>query len=137
MSVATQTLSGEAAADFDFRDTACGACGGENAELIGWRGGDAHHGGEGVRTRIVQCRACSHIYPNPMPYPACSLDELYTDTEDYFHGHDVERKKQKALEQMADFEKTLGYRGRYLDIACGRGESLWAAREARWDYEGV
>jgi len=137
MSAASETLPAEAKADFDFRDSVCGACGGVNAEVIGWRGGDAHHGGAGVRTRIVQCRACSHIYPNPMPYPACSLDDLYTDTDDYFHGHDLEAKKQHALQKMAYFEKTLGHRGRYLDIACGRGESLWAGREAGWDYEGV
>src|SRR5688500_20373616 len=128
MSASAETLPAEATAGFDFRDSVCGACGRENAGLIGWRGGDAHHGGAGVRTRIVQCRACSHIYPNPMPYPACSLDELYTDTEDYFHGHDVERKKQKALEQMADFEKTLGYRGRYLDIACEIGRATCSER---------
>lgn len=137
MSAATQTLSGEVAADFDFRPTVCGACGSENAELIGWRGGDAHHGGSGVRTRIVRCRDCSHIYPNPMPYPARSLDDLYTDTDDYFHGHDVEAKKHNGLEKMAYFEKILGHRGRYLDVACGRGESLWAGRESGWEYEGV
>jgi SAM-dependent methyltransferase len=122
---------------FDFRPTVCGACGSDEAKLLGWRGGDAHHGGAGIRTRIVRCRACSHIYPNPMPYPARSLDDLYTDTDDYFHGHDVEAKKQGALEKMAYFEQTLGHRGRYLDVACGRGESLWAARESGWEYEGV
>jgi ubiquinone/menaquinone biosynthesis C-methylase UbiE len=122
---------------FDFRQTVCGACGSDRAKLLGWRGGDAHHGGAGLRTRIVRCRECSHIYPNPMPYPARSLDDLYTDTDDYFQGHDVEAKKQSALEKMRYFEQTLGHRGRYLDVACGRGESLWAARESGWEYEGV
>ncbi|HEX8634414.1 MAG TPA: class I SAM-dependent methyltransferase [Pyrinomonadaceae bacterium] len=126
-----------ASAAFDFRPTACGACGGERARLLGWRGGAAHHGGAGVRTRIVRCLDCSHIYPNPMPFPARSLDDLYTDTDDYFQGHDVEAKKQSALQKMAYFEQTLGRRGRYLDVACGRGESLWAARESGWEYEGV
>ncbi|HYG10066.1 MAG TPA: class I SAM-dependent methyltransferase [Pyrinomonadaceae bacterium] len=142
----TTPASGDAAATrapdkpasvFDFRPTACGACGGERARLLGWRGGDAHHGGAGVRTRIVRCLDCSHIYPNPMPFPARSLDDLYTDTDDYFQGHDVDAKKQSALDKMAYFEKTLGRRGRYLDVACGRGESLWAARESGWEYEGV
>jgi len=127
----------DAASAFDFRPTVCGACGGERARLLGWRGGDAHHGGAGVRTRIVRCLDCSHIYPNPMPFPARSLDDLYTDTDDYFQGHDVDAKKQSALDKMAYFEKTLGRRGRYLDVACGRGESLWAARESGWEYEGV
>ena len=134
---ALKETQNEAASAFDFRPTVCGACGGDRAKLFGWRGGDAHHGGAGVRTRIVRCSDCSHIYPNPMPFPARSLDDLYTDTDDYFHGHDVEEKKQSALEKMAYFEQTLGHRGRYLDVACGRGESLWAARESGWEYEGV
>jgi len=122
---------------FEFRPVVCGACGSDHPKLLGWRGGDAHHDRAGVRTRIVRCAECSHIYPNPMPFPACSLDELYTDTDDYFHGHDVEAKKRIALQRMAYFEKRLGHRGRYLDVACGRGESLWAARESGWEYEGV
>jgi SAM-dependent methyltransferase len=137
MSAANETFSVEMAAPFDFRSIVCGACGSDRANLLGWRGGDAHHGGSGIRTRIVRCRDCSHIYPNPMPFPAGSLQDLYTDTDDYFHGHDVEAKKQSALEKMAYFEKTLGHRGRYLDVACGRGESLWAGRESGWEYEGV
>jgi ubiquinone/menaquinone biosynthesis C-methylase UbiE len=122
---------------FVFREVTCGACGGGRSKLLGWRGGAAHHAGAGLRTRIVRCLDCSHIYPNPMPFPARSLDDLYTDTDEYFHGHDVEAKKQAALQRMTYFEQKLGGRGRYLDVACGRGESLWAARESGWEYEGV
>jgi ubiquinone/menaquinone biosynthesis C-methylase UbiE len=129
--------SESATGDFVFREVACGACGGERSKPLGWRGGDAHHAGAGLRTRIVRCLDCSHIYPNPMPFPARSLDDLYTDTEEYFQGHDLEEKKQSALEKMACFEQMLGRRGRYLDVACGRGESLWGARESGWEYEGV
>jgi ubiquinone/menaquinone biosynthesis C-methylase UbiE len=135
--VENQPVERESEKDFDFREVACGACGSERSKLLGWRGGEAHHDGAGERTRIVRCLDCSHIYPNPMPFPARSLDELYTDTDEYFHGHDVEAKKQHALDKMAYFEKMLGRRGRYLDVACGRGESLWAARESGWEYEGV
>lgn len=122
---------------FDFRPTVCGACGGDRAKLFGWRGGDAHHDGAGVRTRIVRCLDCSHIYPNPMPFPARSLDDLYTDLDGYFSGHNVEAKKANALENMRSIERQLGRRGRYLDVGCGLGENLWAARESGWEYEGV
>jgi SAM-dependent methyltransferase len=122
---------------FDFRAVPCGACGSERVRVMGWRGGSAHHGGAGVRTRIVRCADCSHIYPNPMPFPARGLDELYTDTDEYFHGHDLEAKKQGALERLRRAEQLLGRRGRYLDVACGRGEHLWAAHALGWEYEGV
>lgn len=131
---ATTTAASQA---FDFRPVACGACGSDRPKLLGWRGGDAHQSGAGVRTRIVRCEECSHIYPNPMPFPARGLDELYTDPEDYFHGQDLESKKPYALETLRTIERTLGRRGRYLDVACGLGENLWAARELGWEYEGV
>jgi SAM-dependent methyltransferase len=137
MSVLKESLSAEKKGDFTFREIVCGVCGSDRPKVLGWRGGDAHHSKAGIRTRIVRCAECSHIYPNPMPFPARSLDDLYTDTDDYFHGHDLELKKQAGLEKMAYFEKALGHRGRYLDIACGRGESLWAARESGWEHEGV
>ena len=124
-------------AAFDFRPVACGACGADQPKHLGWRGGDAHQNGAGVRTRVVRCGVCTHVYPNPMPFPARGLDELYTNPEEYFHGQDVEAKKPVALELLRTIERTLGRRGRYLDVACGQGENLWAARELGWEYEGV
>ena len=77
------------------------------------------------------------MYPNPMPFPIEGLDALYVETESYFAGHDVAQKKRVGREQLRRFEGELGRRGRFLDIGCGRGEYLWAARvaQARFSLE--
>ena len=122
---------------FEFNHIACPVCQSDEPKFLGWRGGEAHHAKLGIKTAIVRCRKCSHQYPNPMPFPKNGLDKLYTDTEDYFRGHDVERKKQSGLTLMKEFENRLGGRGRSLDVGCGVGEILWAAKESGWEYEGV
>ncbi len=38
---------------------------------------------------------------------------------------------------MKSFEKRLGRKGDFLDIGCGRGELIWAARESQWNYQGI
>lgn len=121
---------------FEFKNINCPICGCDDSRLLGWRGGDAHHNGSGVKTAVVRCAKCTHQYPNPMPFPM-DLNELYTGADDYFKGHSVERKKQLGLDLIAKFEAKLGRKGRFLDIGCAAGEFLWAAKEAGWDYDGV
>lgn len=123
---------------FDFRQINCPICDSNKTKFLGWRGGEAHHSGSGVKTSIVRCLNCSHQYPNPMPFPkGDNLDDLYVNAEDYFRGHDFEGKKQAGLDLMKNFEQRLGRKGRFLDVGCGVGEYLWAAKEAGWEYEGV
>jgi SAM-dependent methyltransferase len=72
-----------------------------------------------------------------MPFPRGDLAALYTDTEEYFSAHDVEGKKRMGGELLKIVETKLGHKGSLLDLGCGRGELLWAAREAGWNTEGV
>lgn len=122
---------------FEFREIRCPACGGDSNKFEGWRGGRAHHSGAGELTSIVRCRACTHQFPNPMPFPKGDLNDLYVDAGSYFSGHDVDAKKRSGLELMAEFERRIGRKGAFLDVGCGMGENLWAARECGWDAEGV
>ena len=122
---------------FIFREIPCPVCGENDFRLLGSRGGRAHQNGAGVECSIVRCRRCSHQYPNPMPFPSGTLDEVYTDAEHYFQGHDIEVKKNLGLLGMREFESRVGYKGRFLDVGCGVGQLLWAARESGWDAVGV
>jgi ubiquinone/menaquinone biosynthesis C-methylase UbiE len=122
---------------FEFKEIPCPVCDNNESQFCGWRGGDAHQRGIGVKTAIVRCKNCSHQYPNPMPFPKVDLAEVYVDAEEYFHGHDVEVKKQNGLHLMQEFEQKLGKRGRFLDVGCGIGELLWAAKKSGWEAEGV
>ncbi len=122
---------------FIFREILCPVCESDKSKLLGWRGGKAHQRGAGIKTAIVRCLGCSHQYPNPMPFPSGDLDEVYIDAKEYFHGHDSERKKQNGLGLMSEFEKKLGKKGHFLDVGCGVGELLWAAKELEWDYAGI
>lgn len=122
---------------FEFREIACPVCQKNDAKFLGWRGGEAHHSGEGIKTAIVRCRNCSHQYPNPMPFPAISLDEVYVNADEYFRGQELEATKKISLDLMKQFEQRVGKRGKFLDVGCGIGELLWAAKESGWESEGV
>jgi 2-polyprenyl-3-methyl-5-hydroxy-6-metoxy-1,4-benzoquinol methylase len=123
--------------EFELRETPCAICGSSSRKHLGWRGGAAHHDRRGVRLEIVRCNTCTHLYPHPMPFPRAGLGSLYTDPDDYFSAHDVEDKKKLGREIMRTVENRLQRRGALLDVGCGRGEVLWAAGQAGWEFEGL
>ena len=67
-----------------------------------------------------------------MPFPKVDLGVLYSDADEYFQNHELEEKKNNALGIMRDFETRLGKKGKILDVGCGRGELVWAAKESGW-----
>lgn len=128
---------------WEFRDEACKVCAGRDFRVLGSRGGAAHRSGAGEKTRIVKCRTCHLIFPNPMPYPA-GEDTRYANVSGYFE--DVMTVTDEGQRQLGDklareAERLLGGRvpergGRFLDVGCGRGEVVAAAQARGWDAEG-
>jgi hypothetical protein len=75
--------------NFTFEKIDCPVCENDNPKFCGWRGGEAHQNGAGVKTAIVRCQNCSHQYPNPMPFPSGDLSDMYVDADEYFRAHEI------------------------------------------------
>ena len=121
---------------FEFAKLPCACCGSADARTLGERGGDAHRSGRGLRSTVVRCRGCGHMYPQPMPMVR-NPNLLYHAPEEYFAHHDPKAKTARYAALLRVLERRLGRRGRLLDIGSGRGELLCAATALGWRAEGV
>ena len=114
----------------------CPVCGSSDAAFLGTRGGRSHRTGQGVEARIVRCSSCHLVYSRPAVLP---LGNPYADLEphDYFESHPPPEKRTQGLRLIRTAEEILGRKGRLLELGCGRGDLLFAAREQGWQVEGV
>jgi SAM-dependent methyltransferase len=97
--------------------------------------------------RIVKCRQCGLTYANPMPVE--DSRESYHEVYDGWDYHDIFRKEPEAALGMAKREmrlqtafwrsyRVLGARpGSFLDVGCGAGHILAAAKEEGWEAVGL
>lgn len=122
------TLTDRAGHAFSLRPIVCPICRRSDERDLGMRGGRYHRYGHGVPTRIVQCRTCSLIYPNPFPFPLDSA-ALYGDPDKYFERHDEGGKLDAYRAVIREAGGRFG-RARFsvLDVGSGRAELLRAAR---------
>lgn len=114
----------------------CAICDSQRFKVLGYHGGWAHHRGLGIASRIVRCRECGFIYANPTPFPVDFSH--YSNPDHYFKSHDVQAKVDVyhgLLKRAEGWQE--GKKGRMLDIGCGRGESLVAAKEDGWEAVGL
>ncbi|MCA1616507.1 MAG: class I SAM-dependent methyltransferase [Acidobacteria bacterium] len=102
----------------------CPACGSESARGRGSKNG----------LEMFSCRGCATLYTSALPDAdgAQNYDEYYDahnlSVPDFIHL--------RLAEIVAGFEPYRGA-GRLLDIGCGAGTVLEAARRAGWEAEGV
>ncbi len=124
----------------NFRDIPCEICGSENfSEVCVWNG----------VSRVVRCRDCGLQFVNPMPVQNY-LDALYEkETQNgggsnpFYRSYIQERTdrwrsyRKKYNERLKRIESLYHGTGRLLDIGCGGGFFLKAARERGWDPYGI
>lgn len=92
-----------------------------------------------LRWSVVQCRRCALVYVNPR-LNSRSAGEIYQDeTYGFVRSHladgfvDGRPHAVRVLDELA----SLRAAGRLLDIGCGTGDLLVAARERGWETSGV
>ncbi len=133
MSLAADSLGNE----FELRPQSCPTCGTTEKRELGLRGGPYQRYGLGIVTRIVQCKRCSLIFPDPFPFPR-NPQALYGDPDKYFAHCDSAATIGFCRELAREVARRLGTRRhRLLDVGSGRGEMVLAAKLEGADAVGL
>lgn len=103
---------------------ACAACGSSDAQSMGIKN----------ELEILSCRKCSTVYT---PYLPWYSSEVYYET--YYWDQNLEPPAfvQSRLEEIVAEFAPYRQTNRLLDIGCGAGNLLRAARKSGWDAQGV
>lgn len=84
---------------------------------------------------VVKCRNCDLIYVNPQPTPK-ELNEYYSQNYDYRYMW----RQEESLKDRSDvlmITKFKPQKGTFLDVGCGSGLFLLAARRMGFAVKGV
>ena len=115
----------------------CNACGADDFKELS----------QVAEWHIGQCRQCSLIYLNPMPFfePSSefsdmSLDFQYTQFQHEVTAEVVEYDKKQFGIHVDEMTRFSGHEikpGKFLDIGCGSGSTVRAATDLGWDAVGI
>lgn len=123
---------------YDFIKQRCAACGEDDSRFIGYRAPRAYDLPKNLQARVVRCRRCGLVYPDPMPVPSAEQRELnYGDPAAYFPNPVSEARLSFYAGVLRDMASAGAVRGRLLDVGCGRGEMLQVSSAAGWEAVGL
>lgn len=124
---------------YDFKAVSCGVCGSNERVFVGRRIPRSHKLGENLIADIVKCKNCALLYPYPMPFADKEqLTENFSDHAAYFPVSVSQARLDFYESFIKKINKLAGAGGRrFLDVGCGRGELLHAARKHGWQAEGT
>jgi len=87
--------------------------------------------------QVVRCRSCGLVFYDPQPSPAQAAALYSVDyLEDEYPQALAHERVQLAHRRLARIERMTGV-GSLLDVGCGRGDFLIAARERGWTVAGL
>lgn len=90
----------------------------------------------GYTIKVFACSDCRHVYCDPIPLPG-ELSRRYSEEAGtYFRGSE-ETRRRAATSLVKTLSGLTGFPGRLLDVGCGTGQLLEAAREEGWDAVGI
>lgn len=123
---------------YEFKYIDCNICGSKNRLDLGERIPRAHSIEKHLIAHIVKCKSCGLIYPYPMPFAdGEQVIENYSRPETYFPT-EISEERFKFYESILNrINGLVQNKGALLDVGCGRGELLYAAKRDGWQVCGV
>jgi SAM-dependent methyltransferase len=110
--------------EVDGRARSCPACGGSLTRSLGSKNSFS----------VLACRSCRTLFTETLPAEASSEDyDAYYSEENLSVPKFIEGRLAEIVDSFSPYRKT----NRLLDIGCGAGSLLKAARNAGWEAEGL